>query len=156
MANRVEPHYADWTFAPRPQSAAEARAYVAYQLGQLGMSTKRDDILICVSELATNAIRYGDPARSFRVRLEVDVAVVRIEVRDLGEGTPRVCHLCEERGNDEHGRGLIMVKGLATAWGVERHRIGKTVWCEFKTDDYADGVRAAYAEYRRVPAPPPP
>lgn len=57
-------------------------------------------------------------------------AVLRAEVHDSGPGTPRVG---EEAGagEDEGGRGLLLVSALADKWGVGERLPGKLVWCEF-------------------------
>jgi hypothetical protein len=31
----------------------------------------------------------------------------------------------------EHGRGLLLVEAMSTAWGVVKADVGKTVWAEF-------------------------
>jgi hypothetical protein len=52
---------------------------------------------------------------------------LRIEVRDPADGLP------EQREADElaeDGRGLAIVAALSARWGVERHVVGKSVWCE--------------------------
>ncbi|MCZ1009884.1 ATP-binding protein [Streptomyces lydicus] len=154
----VEPHTAEILYAPTPDAPGAVRAFISGQLTQLGSEHDRlDDMLVCASELSTNAVRYGARDHSFRVRLIADTASVRIEVYDFGRDMPRVCRICEVRHTVEHGRGLLVVKELSDAWGVDRHpRIGKTVWCEFKTDAYAAGVEAAAVAYRTAPTYPPP
>ncbi|AKY02201.1 transcriptional regulator [Streptomyces phage SF1] len=143
----AESHNAEIVHAPTPEAPGAARAFIIGQLRQLGTAHDRlDEILVCASELATNAVQHGSRDHSFRVRLIADTASVRIEVYDFGAGRPRVCRICEVRHTVEHGRGLLLVKELSDEWGVDPHpRIGKTVWCEFKTDAYASGVKAAAA-----------
>ncbi|SDL43606.1 ATP-binding protein [Streptomyces indicus] len=145
----VEPHTAEFLHAPTPEAPGAARAFINGQLTQLGSTHDRlDDMLVCTSELSTNAVQHGSRDHSFRVRLIVDPASVRIEVYDFGKGRPRVCRLCEAHHSVEHGRGLLLVKELSDGWGVDPHpRIGKTVWSEFKTDAYAAGVQAAAVAY---------
>uniref|UniRef100_A0AAU3GTZ1 ATP-binding protein n=1 Tax=Streptomyces sp. NBC_01401 TaxID=2903854 RepID=A0AAU3GTZ1_9ACTN len=91
-----------------------------------------DDVLLCVSELATNALVHGvPPGRGFRVQLTWG-GVLRIEVHDSGggvvpEGPARHPLLPDSEG----GRGLTLVGALADAWGVGERDPGKIVWCEF-------------------------
>ncbi|AUH44926.1 ATP-binding protein [Streptomyces sp. CMB-StM0423] len=89
-----------------------------------------DDIRVCVSELATNAVRYGPRGRDFLVRVTTRDGTVRVEVHDAGDGAPRVCApTCD----DTRGRGLLVVAALADDWGVSgRDGVGKMVWAEFK------------------------
>lgn len=148
-----EPYVVDALYPPFPQSAGQAREWVAGHLRQLAPGRfYPDGLLVCVSELATNAVRHGPSGYDFRIRLDVDETGVRVEVYDFGDGTPRICRSCERRHDTEHGRGLVLVEGLADAWGVEAHPRGKTVWCMFKTDTYAAGV----ARLAAVAASPPP
>ncbi|MET7368691.1 ATP-binding protein [Streptomyces sp. NPDC005566] len=87
------------------------------------------DVLLCVSELATNALVHGvPPGRGFRVRLSWG-RVLRVEVHDSGGG--EVQEGAELAPYAEYGRGLMLVGALADAWGVGERSPGKTVWCEF-------------------------
>lgn len=87
---------------------------------------RTDDILLCVSELATNALVHGvPPGRGFLLRLSYEGGV-RVEVHDSGDGCPYIPDCA-----DEGGRGLLLVAALADKWGVGERHPGKTVWCEF-------------------------
>jgi two-component sensor histidine kinase len=77
-----------------------------------------------VSELVTNAIRYGRPP--IRLRLIHDRALL-CEVSDASSTTP---HQRRARVYDEGGRGLLLVAQLAEHWGTRHARHGKTVWAE--------------------------
>ncbi len=87
-----------------------------------------DDVLLCVSELATNAVLHGvPPGRGYRVRLWLgEQGQLRVEVHDSGDGEPG-----EREPDGESGRGLLIVKALADLWGVGEGEPGKVVWCEF-------------------------
>lgn len=91
------------------------------------------DVLLCVTELATNALRHGVPSgRGFRVLiyLERTERALRIELHDSGDGEVRAADGwpgVEEEG----GRGLLLVAALADKWGVAERNPGKIVWCEF-------------------------
>ncbi|MET7736753.1 ATP-binding protein [Streptomyces sp. NPDC005402] len=79
-----------------------------------------------VSELFTNAIRYGHPPVG--LRLIRDTALI-CEVSDAGSTAP---HLRRARVFDEGGRGLLIVAQLAHRWGSRYTRNGKTIWVEVK------------------------
>lgn len=97
-----------------------------------------DDIRVCVSELATNAVRYGPRDRDFLVRVATRDGVVRIEVHDAGDAAPRVCAPAHD---DDHGRGLLVVAALADDWGVcDRTGPGKAVWVQFNVRERSPGV----------------
>lgn len=118
-------------FTSHPASAAQARSFVAETLTTWQLDDRFDEVLQCVSELATNAIEHASPAdRDFLVRVVCGDGRLRIEVGDKGGGTPAVRDATAE---DCHGRGLFLVAELADDWGVAFHEeAGKTVWTEFK------------------------
>ncbi|MEO3840244.1 ATP-binding protein [Streptomyces sp. B22F1] len=117
-------------FARRARAVGRARDFVASLLDPDVDAKTADDIRLCVSELATNAVRYGPRGRDFLVRVATRDDAVRIEVHDAGDGPPR---LCTPGRDDCHGRGLHVVAALADEWGVsERTGPGKAVWAEFR------------------------
>lgn len=109
------------------QTVASARQFTAETVDVWGVTSRRDDMLLCVSELATNALRHGvPPGRGYRLRLLVfEDATVRVEVHDSGPGLSRMA----ER---PPGLGLTIVAALADAWGALPRAPGKIVWCEFR------------------------
>ncbi|MGA4839022.1 ATP-binding protein [Streptomyces sp. G45] len=110
------------------QAIPAARAFTRASLAAWEISDRVDDITLCVSELATNALVHGvPPGRGFRLRLFRDGGGVRVEVHDSGDGWPRLT----EGGADESGRGLLLVAALADKWGVAERSPGKVVWAEF-------------------------
>lgn len=72
-----------------------------------------DDATLIVSELVTNATRHGRGA--CRLRLQVSVGRVTVEVYDDSPNRPRVRPLTAE---GESGRGLAMVRCLADRFDV--------------------------------------
>ncbi|MFF4187857.1 ATP-binding protein [Streptomyces sp. NPDC001691] len=116
----------------RRQSVPEAREFAEVALSDWGFAHRRDDVLLCVSELATNALVHGvPPGRGFLLRAELrEGAVLRVEVQDSGGGVPRVADLA-----DDGGRGLLLVGATADRWGVGERDPGKVVWCEFVCPD---------------------
>ncbi|MCM2421849.1 ATP-binding protein [Streptomyces sp. RKAG293] len=115
------------------RSVPAARRFTALALRAWGVADRQDEVLLCVSELATNALLHGvPPGRGFRLHLTLGQggAPLRIEVHDSGGGDVRTPALCPQ-GEDEGGRGLLLVAGLADDWGVGRRDPGKVVWCEF-------------------------
>jgi anti-sigma regulatory factor (Ser/Thr protein kinase) len=94
-----------------------------------------DDVLLCVSELATNALVHGvPPGRGFALHLRLgEDGVLRVEVHDSGSGEPfvKAPNVDKPEDQDEWGRGLLLVSAVADAWGVAERVPGKIVWCEF-------------------------
>ncbi|WP_369212318.1 ATP-binding protein [Streptomyces flavofungini] len=118
-------------FESRLESVSEARAFTTEALKVWGVLDRGDDVRLCVSELATNAVLHGtDPGHGFLVRLDADDGVVRLEVHDSRRQHP---HPRRPGGMDTAGRGLLLVTALADGWGVEdRTPFGKIVWSCFK------------------------
>lgn len=116
---------------PRARASVRAaRQFVGDTLGEWGLSERREDIRLCASELATNAVLHGVPlGRDFSVRLEWEGAVVAIEVRDSGPGCPVVR---QPELDVRSGRGLWLVAELADEFQIRDERVGKTVWAGFK------------------------
>lgn len=64
-------------------------------MAQWGIVRRADDVLLCVSELATNALLHGvPPQRGFRVVLLLGDQL-RVEVFDSGGGVPRVSEVAK-------------------------------------------------------------
>ncbi|MFC9932244.1 ATP-binding protein [Streptomyces sp. NPDC127190] len=113
------------------RSAKAARGFALDTLTEWGYLDRQDDVRLCVSELATNAVLHGAPAgREFCLTVVGDGPLIRIEVRDSGDGWPVVG---QGRAEDCGGRGLRLVTALADDFGVTGHIPGKTVWAVFKT-----------------------
>jgi anti-sigma regulatory factor (Ser/Thr protein kinase) len=119
-------------FRRERRSVPAARDFAHAYLAEWGLAgTERGaDVLVCVSELATNALVHGvPPGRQFRLLLRCDGYSLRVEVHDSGGGVPRVD--AHPRDTDEGGRGLLLVSALADRWGVRERDFGKVVWAEF-------------------------
>ncbi|MGW2919088.1 ATP-binding protein [Streptomyces angustmyceticus] len=118
------------------RSVSRARAFARAALVAWDLRHLTDDVLLCVSELATNALLHGvPPGRGYRLCLSLDEdGLLRVELHDSGGGEPRVPAPGSGDGGegDESGRGLLLVSALADAWGVGERVPGKIVWCEFR------------------------
>jgi anti-sigma regulatory factor (Ser/Thr protein kinase) len=103
----------------------EARSRVRELGGLIGHDRVADATLL-VSELVTNAVKYGPEHESIRLIVQTDGDRTRFIVHDLGLGP-----LPEMRELDDPepgGHGLRLVDTLADRWGTER---GSTrVWFE--------------------------
>ncbi|MEV4335186.1 ATP-binding protein [Streptomyces sp. NPDC049597] len=111
------------------RSVATAREFVRATLTAWEWGARADDITLCVSELATNALVHGvPPGRGYLLRMWLyeQGTVLRVEVHDSGDGKP-----CVREPDGESGRGLLLVAALADGWGVVPREPGKVVWCEF-------------------------
>lgn len=119
----------DWQLPREPRSVGRARELARAQLVAWDLEALVDTVELLVSELVTNALRYGEG--EIRLRLLRDRTLV-CEVWDSGLVQPR---RRRARDTDEGGRGLQLVGLLSAAWGSRRTPRGKTVWFELALPD---------------------
>ncbi|MFH8475408.1 ATP-binding protein [Streptomyces sp. NPDC018000] len=127
------PHFCEAFYRRERRSVPLVRRFVREALVDWACDARADDVLLCVSELATNALRHGvPPGRGFRLHLYLEPAdgVLRVEVHDSGDGEVRPSD-SGATPDAESGRGLLLVAALADKWGVGERNPGKVVWCEF-------------------------
>jgi signal transduction histidine kinase len=109
-------------FAPEPEAAYQARQFVASAIAPWTTIGDREIAVLLVSELVTNAVVHAQTV--IDVEVSIDGSVVHVEVRDRRPDRPIV----RGDGPEEHGRGLKILDGLATAWGTTSDGHTKTVW----------------------------
>ena len=119
-----EDHFRAWDLAADPAIVGLARHYVREQLDEWGLSEASFVTELVVSELVTNAIRYG--SEPIQLRLIHDRALIC----EVSDGNPTSPHLRRARIFDEGGRGLLLVAQLTTNWGTRHTPEGKTIWAE--------------------------
>ncbi|WP_192341972.1 SpoIIE family protein phosphatase [Streptomyces sp. VITNK9] len=120
---------ADWTLPADPSVVGTARRLVGQQLAVWELDEAVPTTELIVSELVTNAIRYG--RGPVRLRLVRDRGRLLCEVTDTNSASP---HLRHARASDEGGRGLFIVMRLSSHWGVRHGRRDKTIWSEQRLD----------------------
>ncbi len=136
------------SFPGRAEFVREARRFVGgIMLGR----PAADDAVLCLSELAANAVAHSDsgkPGGEFTVRVAVTGGDrVRVEVEDQGGRWD-----CSPRGGGQHGRGLLIVCRLASDWGViVDGEIGRIVWFELPAPSAPPSVPAALPGERHPP-----
>lgn len=114
-----------------PEAPLQARIYVREVLTGDESPVPADcvdTVVLIVSELVTNAYRYGtEPGDSILVVVSTTPDRVRVEVHDPRRRRPRPR---EATGESTRGRGLHIVGALADRWGVDDRPFGKKVWVE--------------------------
>lgn len=114
------------TYCGKPEEVARARALLRRELRGCPAA---DDIILCASELAANAVLHSDSHRdggTFTVRAKISPGeYVLIAVQD--DGGPWV----DDGNSPGWGRGLSVVSTLASDWGVQAHGRTRTVWASF-------------------------
>src|SRR5580704_5854004 len=97
--------------------------------GVLDGCPSADEIILCASELAANAVQHsrsGRPGGTFTVHVEVsrgDYVCIAID-DDGGPWAAVVSSL-------DRGRGLVIVAALTADWGATTGPVGRTVWALF-------------------------
>lgn len=129
---------ADW-FPGEAGAVGHAREFVRGVLGDAWPGL--DDLLLMVSELASNAVRHtasGDAGGWFDLTIAASGYTVRIAIADRGGSSePRMPAGGGESGVLTGGRGLRIVDALADDWGHGGDELGRVVWFELtgKPDD---------------------
>ncbi|MGW1895671.1 SpoIIE family protein phosphatase [Streptomyces sp. NPDC002004] len=116
---------ASWDLPVDPAIVSRARRHATEQLTAWGLDDAAFVTELMVSEMVTNAIRYGRPP--IQLRLIHDPTTLTCEVFDSSSTAP---HMRRARTFDEGGRGLLLVAQLADRWGTRHMPTGKTVWAE--------------------------
>ena len=119
---------ATWRFGRELEEARRARGHLRDKLAAWNVDddTAQSAELV-ISELVTNAIRYGAPPMWLRIIKDLSISV---EVHDGSPVSPRLRH---PGTLDEGGRGLAIVGRLVQAWGTRCTDEGKTVWAEIES-----------------------
>ncbi|MFJ3777431.1 SpoIIE family protein phosphatase [Streptomyces sp. NPDC090075] len=116
---------ATWDIPADPGEVARARMLACRQLAEWDVPDEAAFVVeLVVSELVTNAIRYGGAPVQLRLIRERGLIV---EVSDSGHTSP---HLRRAATEDEGGRGLFLVAQLTERWGTRYTPTGKTIWTE--------------------------
>ncbi|MFF5916811.1 SpoIIE family protein phosphatase [Streptomyces flavochromogenes] len=117
---------AEWEVARDPSAVSPVRNAAAAKLSEWGLDGLAFTAELVLSELITNAVRYGaDPVR---VRLLHD----RTLICEVSDGSSTSPHLRHAAATDEGGRGLYLVAQYAERWGTRYGRRGKTIWAELR------------------------
>ncbi|MFC7983971.1 SpoIIE family protein phosphatase [Streptomyces sp. NPDC057336] len=115
---------AEWQVPNDPAAVGEIRSQVTRRLAEWGLDELAFTTELILSELVTNAIRYG--GETVQVRMVRDRSLI-CEVFDSSSTSP---HLRYAAMTDEGGRGLFLVAQLAERWGTRYTPAGKVIWAE--------------------------
>ncbi|MFE2286335.1 SpoIIE family protein phosphatase [Streptomyces sp. NPDC059443] len=119
---------ATWDLPADPARVCDIRAAATRQLAHWGLDELAFATELLLSELVTNAIRYG--TEPIRVRLVHDRALIC----EVSDGSSTAPHMRRATNTDEGGRGLFLVAQLARSWGTRYTPQGKVIWAECALD----------------------
>ena len=122
------------TLPPAPESARQARRFVADVLTTAGAREFVDTATLLTSELVTNAVIHPEAAEGSTLELRIWVYRdgVKVEVEDPGKGFDPA----DRSSSSRHGgRGLFLVDRCSASWGARRAEDERgrrfCVWFEF-------------------------
>jgi serine phosphatase RsbU (regulator of sigma subunit)/PAS domain-containing protein len=123
--HRLDPsQVATWDVPPDPAAVSRIRSECVERLTAWGLEPLSFTTELLLSELITNAIRYG--TEPITVRLLRDHTLVC----EVSDGSSTAPHLRYAATTDEGGRGLFLVAQLAQRWGTRYTDRGKIIWTE--------------------------
>ncbi|EST35981.1 histidine kinase [Streptomyces roseochromogenus subsp. oscitans DS 12.976] len=114
----------EWQVPSDPAAVSQVRSAVTGQLADWGLEELVFTTELILSELVTNAIRYG------RAPIVVRLLRDRTLICEVSDGSTTSPHLRYAASTDEGGRGLFLVAQLAERWGTRYIPNGKIIWAE--------------------------
>lgn len=117
----------------RPTAGSAARRALLAGNGALPSSV-RDDVLLLVTELVSDAVRHAEAGadRAVRVELRQQARMVRVAVFD--EGTGFAAEAPGLKRDQSGGWGLILVDRIADRWAITPTASGTCAWFEIRCD----------------------
>ncbi|WP_370269612.1 SpoIIE family protein phosphatase [Streptomyces sp. V4I8] len=130
-------HVAEWDVPRDPAAVAPVRTACARRLTEWGLEQVAFTAELILSELITNAIRYGTEPIGVRLLRTVltngsNGGTLILEVSDGSSTSPR---LRRAKATDEGGRGLFLVAQFTERWGTRYTHTGKVIWTELPLPD---------------------
>ncbi|WP_030458663.1 SpoIIE family protein phosphatase/ATP-binding protein [Kitasatospora sp. NRRL B-11411] len=113
---------AEWEVPSDPAAVGPVRNACARKLAEWGLDEVSFGSELILSELITNAVRYGK--EPIRVRL----LHTRTLICEVSDGSSTAPHIRRAKDTDEGGRGLFLVARYARHWGTRYSARGKTIW----------------------------
>jgi anti-sigma regulatory factor (Ser/Thr protein kinase) len=115
------------------EASAEARRALIAGNGELPANV-REDVLLLLTELVTNAVRHSGIRPDESVHVELHESSQRVRVRVVDTGTPFTRIRPSAREDQTGGWGLLLVDRIADTWGVGPTATGTCVWFEIEFD----------------------
>lgn len=105
-----------------------ARTWVVAEAAHAGAPVDIQRVVgLLASEVVTNAVKHGPSGGLVDVQVQLTGDRIHVSVRD--ESRSRPVRL-EPEPMALSGRGVLLIDRLASAWGVDPERDGKSVWFE--------------------------
>ncbi|MGW7548501.1 SpoIIE family protein phosphatase [Streptomyces sp. NPDC054770] len=124
MSGLAPDSHVTWEIGARDEMVGRARELTARQLARWGLAESSFTTELIVSELVTNALRYGGAPITLRLIRD------RSLICEVSDGSSTSPHVRRAQDTDEGGRGLYLIAQLAQNWGTRYGDRGKTIWAE--------------------------
>ncbi|MDP9101898.1 MAG: ATP-binding protein [Actinomycetota bacterium] len=116
------------TLPPEPRSVGAARRFVQHHCDVAHLDADScENALLLTSELVTNAVLHGRSELS----VEFSLGPHRVHVAVVDENSRLPVPVPEDRDALD-GRGLVLVRAISSAWGVQERGLSKAVWFELR------------------------
>jgi hypothetical protein len=134
-----------WDMPAEAARVADVRAAASRQLAEWQLEEAAFVTELLLSELTTNAIRYGIEPIQVRLILPQPLggqtrASGRTLICEVSDASSTAPHLRRAAITDEGGRGLFLVAQLAEAWGTRYTARGKVIWAECAVAETLPGM----------------
>jgi serine/threonine-protein kinase RsbW len=113
--------------ASTPASVGYVRAVLRHDLAVLPEPV-REEVALVATELLGNAVRHAHALEDGLLAIDWGVGEHGVEIAVTDGGGPTTPVACDVGPTETQGRGLSIVQGLASRWGVERNGALTTVW----------------------------
>ncbi|QKV98011.1 SpoIIE family protein phosphatase [Streptomyces sp. NA02950] len=120
---------AEWDVPRDPAAVAPVRTACVRRLAEWGLEEIALTAELILSELITNAIRYGTEPITVRLLRE------RTLIYEVSDGSSTSPRLRLAKVTDEGGRGLFLVAQFTERWGTRYTPTGKVIWAEQSLHD---------------------
>ncbi|MFD4604709.1 SpoIIE family protein phosphatase [Streptomyces sp. NPDC058464] len=124
MSGLAPDSHVTWEIEAEERMVGRARELTACQLARWGLAEESFSTELIVSELVTNALRYGGAPITLRLIRD------RSLICEVSDGSSTSPHVRRAQETDEGGRGLYLITQLAQNWGTRYGERGKTIWAE--------------------------
>ncbi|WP_432137334.1 ATP-binding protein [Streptomyces sp. bgisy154] len=135
------PETETFRIAKRKRHVPTARQRIRKALADWGVTGEpADTITLLANELVTNAVTHCRVSHALvEVTLTLHGPDLTLEVSDPDrEHLPELHH---SGADEERGRGLALVEGLADAWGHRQEPFRKCVWARFTLPERQEATR---------------
>ncbi|MFI1359537.1 ATP-binding protein [Streptomyces sp. NPDC020898] len=126
-----------------PQRVRQLRRIGAAHLRLWGLNCCVDTANLLISELVTNAVRYG--TENISISVSYWKGEVRIEVSD---GSPDRPEVKRPEVDEESGRGMLIVEALSEDWGTSPD--GTRTWCTIAVPEPVVPESGFWCEWREA------